>query len=43
MNGSTQPGGLIQVIRYEGSASVPAAPKAAPAKPSSGASHGKGH
>ncbi len=45
MNGSTQPGGLIQVIRYEGSAAVPAAPKAAPAppKPSSGAGHGSGH
>ena len=45
MNGSTQPGGLIQVIRYEGSTSVPAAPKAAPApaKPSSGAGHGSGH
>ncbi|MBI5628320.1 MAG: multicopper oxidase domain-containing protein, partial [Candidatus Rokubacteria bacterium] len=45
MNGSSQPGGLIQVIRYEGSASVPAAPKAAPApsKPSSGAGHRSGH
>lgn len=45
MNGSSQPGGLIQVIRYEGSASAPAVPKAAPApaKPSSGAGHGTGH
>lgn len=43
MNGPTQPGGLIQVIRYEGL--PPAAPKkTVPSAPPSGAGgHGRGH
>jgi FtsP/CotA-like multicopper oxidase with cupredoxin domain len=44
MNGSTQPGGLIQVIRYDGGPSPgqpPALPR--PAPPSGGGGHSGGH
>ena len=42
MNGSKQPGGLIQVIRYGVSAAIPQG-TLPPAKPSGDGGHGHGH